>query len=162
MTDAEIQRLALANGFKLKEQVGGFAALNPYVFAFARALLASKELTPLHNANLENLCGGHLSHDEVASKVRMLRRTDLDHEPVCTMARDRIKWLANRVDELQQDAERYRRLRYENSLPAGEGMGLSVCIEVREVTGVVEDDVWVGIALDAVIDVTFEKTKETI
>lgn len=59
------------------------------------------ETTPLHDTDLTKLCGGHLSHDEVAGRVRMLMRHDLDHEPVCTMARDRIKWLAWRVEQLE-------------------------------------------------------------
>ena len=40
VTDAEIERIALANGFKVKEQPNGTMALNPYVYAFARALIA--------------------------------------------------------------------------------------------------------------------------
>lgn len=50
---------------------------------------------------LAALAGGHLSHEEVANKVRMLMRTDLYHEAVCVVARDRIKWLASRVAELE-------------------------------------------------------------
>jgi hypothetical protein len=38
MTKDEITALALANGFKLKEQPDGSMALNTYVFDFARAL----------------------------------------------------------------------------------------------------------------------------
>ena len=38
LTDAEIERLALANGFKRKQQPDGTLALNPYVFDFARAV----------------------------------------------------------------------------------------------------------------------------
>lgn len=41
MTDKEIEAIALANGFVLKEQYGGTMALRPYVFEFARALLAA-------------------------------------------------------------------------------------------------------------------------
>lgn len=41
MTNDKITELALAHGFKLKEQPGGAMALNPYVFDFARALLAA-------------------------------------------------------------------------------------------------------------------------
>ena len=40
MNNADIEKLALANGFKLKEQPNGEMALNPYVFDFARALIA--------------------------------------------------------------------------------------------------------------------------
>jgi len=50
---------------------------------------------------LERIAAGHLAHGVVAGKVRMLMRTDLDHEAVCTMARDRIVWLAGRVEALE-------------------------------------------------------------
>jgi hypothetical protein len=43
MTNDQIQQIALANGFKLKEQPDGSMALNPYVFDFARALLATHQ-----------------------------------------------------------------------------------------------------------------------
>ena len=42
MTNEEIQKIALANGFKLKAQPDGSMALNPYVFEFARALVAAQ------------------------------------------------------------------------------------------------------------------------
>jgi hypothetical protein len=45
--------------------------------------------------------GGHLSDAEVAGKVRMLMRNDLDHESVCVMARDRIRDLSRYVDALK-------------------------------------------------------------
>lgn len=38
MTDDQITQVALANGFKLKQQPDGTMALNPYVFEFARAI----------------------------------------------------------------------------------------------------------------------------
>lgn len=42
MTDEQIQQIAFANGFQLKPQApDGHLALNPYVFEFARALLAA-------------------------------------------------------------------------------------------------------------------------
>jgi len=44
--DFHIQQLALANGFKLKEQPDGAMALNPYVFAFSRALLDARPARP--------------------------------------------------------------------------------------------------------------------
>jgi hypothetical protein len=46
--------------------------------------------------------GADLSDLEVASQVRMLMRHDLNHEVVCTLARDRIMGLSKRVDELQK------------------------------------------------------------
>lgn len=39
MTNDKIKEIALANGFKLKEQPDGTQDLNPYVYEFARALL---------------------------------------------------------------------------------------------------------------------------
>jgi hypothetical protein len=40
MNKSEIRDLALANGFKLKEQADGNMDLNPYVYRFASALMA--------------------------------------------------------------------------------------------------------------------------
>lgn len=51
----------------------------------------------------ETMCMGHLSDIEVANKVRMLYRDTLNHEAVCTAARDRIMYLSQRVDELEQE-----------------------------------------------------------
>ena len=42
MTNEQIKEIALANGFKLKEQPNGDMDLNPYVYDFARALLDSR------------------------------------------------------------------------------------------------------------------------
>lgn len=50
--------------------------------------------------------GAHLSDAEVASKVRMLMRHDLDHEQVCCLARDRIAYLSRRCRDLE-NAARY-------------------------------------------------------
>jgi len=51
----------------------------------------------------ERMCMGHLSDIDVAHKVRMLYRTDLDHEAVCTAARDRIMYLSQQVELLKQE-----------------------------------------------------------
>ena len=40
MTNDQIKEIALANGFKLKEQPSGEMDLNPYVYKFARKLLS--------------------------------------------------------------------------------------------------------------------------
>ena len=40
MTNDQIKEIALANGFKLKEQPSGEMDLNPYVYEFARKLLS--------------------------------------------------------------------------------------------------------------------------
>lgn len=42
MTNEQIKEIALANGFKLKEQPDGEMDLNPYVYDFARALVILK------------------------------------------------------------------------------------------------------------------------
>lgn len=39
MKNQEIREIALANGFKLKQQMNGEMDLNPYVYDFARALI---------------------------------------------------------------------------------------------------------------------------
>lgn len=41
--------------------------------------------------------GAHLSDAELAARVRMLMRHDLDHESVCVMGRDRIRDLSREL-----------------------------------------------------------------
>ncbi len=48
----------------------------------------------------ETMVFGHLSDLEMAGKVRMLMRNDLDHEAVCTGSRDRIMYLSQQVAAL--------------------------------------------------------------
>lgn len=43
MTNEQIKEIALANGFKLKEQPNGEMDLNPYVYEFARALFSEQQ-----------------------------------------------------------------------------------------------------------------------
>lgn len=43
MTNEQIKEIALANGFKLKEQPNGEMDLNPYVYEFARALFVEQQ-----------------------------------------------------------------------------------------------------------------------
>ena len=43
MINDQIKEIALANGFKLKEQPDGTQDLNPYVYEFARALFAEQQ-----------------------------------------------------------------------------------------------------------------------
>ena len=45
MTNDQIKELAIAYGFKLKEQPNGEMDLNPYVYEFARALILSRDET---------------------------------------------------------------------------------------------------------------------
>ena len=50
MTNQEIRKLALENGFKLKQQPHGEMGLNPYVYDFARAVIdqSSQEILDEH------------------------------------------------------------------------------------------------------------------
>jgi hypothetical protein len=50
----------------------------------------------------EAMVFGHLSDLEMAGKVRMLYRDQLDHEAVCVGARDRIMYLSQQNEELSQ------------------------------------------------------------
>ena len=45
MTNDQIKELALANGFKLKEQPDGAMDLNPYVYEFASVVFAKGAIT---------------------------------------------------------------------------------------------------------------------
>jgi hypothetical protein len=49
----------------------------------------------------ERLCGGQLTDDQVAFQTAMLMRTDLNHEAVLAVAKDRIRWLSRRVAALE-------------------------------------------------------------
>ncbi|MCG7550959.1 hypothetical protein [Pseudoalteromonas sp. Of7M-16] len=50
MTNEQIRQLALANGFKLKEQPNGEMDLNPYVYQFAKALIG-EQMEVIHERN---------------------------------------------------------------------------------------------------------------
>lgn len=56
MTNDQIKEIALANGFKLKEQPNGKMDLNPYVYDFARALFVERDrgLTPIKSIYYPN------------------------------------------------------------------------------------------------------------
>ncbi len=43
MTNDQIKEIALANGFKLKEQPSGEMDLNPYVYDFVKALFVERD-----------------------------------------------------------------------------------------------------------------------
>lgn len=73
MTNDRIKELALANGFKLKDQGMGGMDLNPYVYDFAHALLAEqaaeqKSWQPLTGKMLEQF-------EEDGSGVCLLKDT---------------------------------------------------------------------------------------
>jgi len=53
------------------------------------------------NGHIREIQNPELSDLTVASRVRMLLRSDLDHESVCTLARDRIVWLHDEVERLR-------------------------------------------------------------
>ena len=63
MTNDQIKQIALANGFKLKEQPNGEMDLNPYVYDFARALLQhqnrilSNEIKDYHPVSISGCLG---------------------------------------------------------------------------------------------------------
>jgi hypothetical protein len=101
--------------------------------------------------DLRKTCHGDWSHEQVAGNVRMLMRNDLDHESICTTARDRIIWLARRVEELEAQlhasvsdnltdivlntkrsySKQYADKKFEYVTAKGEFNGLSVDITVR-------------------------------
>ena len=47
----------------------------------------------------ETMCYGALSDIEMAGKVRMLYRDTLEHEAICTGARDRIMYLSQQLEK---------------------------------------------------------------
>lgn len=53
------------------------------------------------NGWTHEISGPELSDREVARRVRMLTRSDLDHEFVCCLARDRIMALVKENEELR-------------------------------------------------------------
>lgn len=70
MNNDDIKRIALENGFKLKEQSGGELDLNPYVYDFARALIdASGTDRDLHRQHIANMVCDRLPLSFVPEKV---------------------------------------------------------------------------------------------
>lgn len=53
--------------------------------------------------------GQHFTDEQIADRVRMLMRTDFDHEATCTLARDRIASLARERDQLREFVEQLAR-----------------------------------------------------
>jgi hypothetical protein len=53
------------------------------------------------NGHAHEIQGAHLSDMEVAGRVRMLHCQQLDHESICTLARDRIVNLSDRLGEIE-------------------------------------------------------------
>jgi hypothetical protein len=54
----------------------------------------------------DNMVFADLSDLEMAGKVRMLMRGDLDHEAVCVGARDRIMYLSQQLAEALAENKR--------------------------------------------------------
>lgn len=52
-------------------------------------------------------CFGHMSDEWIADRVRMLVRTDLWHEAICTAGRDRIMRLSLEVAELRREVREW-------------------------------------------------------
>ena len=60
MTNDQIKEIALANGFKLKEQPSGEIDLNPYVYDFARALFGKvNPICPYCESEIDNVLDSH-------------------------------------------------------------------------------------------------------
>jgi len=58
----------------------------------------------------ETMCMGDKSDIEVAHLVRMLYRDTLNHEAVCTAARDRIMYLSQQVERLEQEVDTRKKI----------------------------------------------------
>lgn len=69
----------------------------------ARLPIEAPGYAKAQNAELSDLMMGDLSHEEVANRVRGLMRDDWNFEPTLCAARDRIAWLAARVEELETE-----------------------------------------------------------
>jgi hypothetical protein len=79
LTPERITELALANGFKLKEQPDGAMALNPYVFDFARALLAAQVIQPLTKEQIAEVGGFMSDGDLFRAFVEVVRDIERAH-----------------------------------------------------------------------------------
>lgn len=115
MTNEEIQEIALANGFSLKKQPDGSMALNPYVFEFARALVAAQN--EKCNAELKKASDTlRVYHEEI-----ILLKTEIEalkgrlhgyveafrrEEKRADDAERKIDTLEAEVEGLRKDAER--------------------------------------------------------
>lgn len=56
------------------------------------------------NGHAHEIQGANLSDMEVGAAVRMLYRSQWNHESICTLARDRIVYLADRLGEIEASA----------------------------------------------------------
>ncbi|KJZ17376.1 hypothetical protein TW86_03725 [Halomonas sp. S2151] len=97
LTNDRIRKLALANGFKLKHQPDGSEDLNPYVFNFARALVA--EQTAQNDALWETLIKIADALDIDPEEARQE-----DGKPSDVFIRH-IKSLENTIERLEEQVE---------------------------------------------------------
>lgn len=104
------------------------------------------------------LCGGHLTDDDVAFQTAMLMRSDLNHEAVLETAKDRIRWLSRKLAALAPTPQ-----------PAVAEDALSALIEAAQPFADVADEyhdsdfdtheVWIDAGPQALIRSSFELRK---
>jgi hypothetical protein len=103
MTDAEIQAIAVGSGFELKDRADGSKGLHPYVFAFARALLAERErgyVIADRNA-LQCVLVALTGADEMVKKLRAMNIPAAPKNPIRVLLNDfnRVVWENARITE---------------------------------------------------------------
>ncbi|MEK6203318.1 MAG: hypothetical protein N2B04_04610 [Psychrobacter sp.] len=84
MTNKQIKEIALANGFKLKEQPNGEMDLNPYVYDFALKLLNKQNVLLFNDmkAGMHYVSGyGHKQYKEAINHC--LDIIQESNEPIC-------------------------------------------------------------------------------
>lgn len=77
---------------------------NPGIEMSRRKYLNNTNETP-RKWTRENMLGPQIEDIEVAGRVRMLYRDQLDHEFICTLARDRIMVLMAEKKALEDEIE---------------------------------------------------------
>ena len=79
MNKKQIKDLALSNGFKLKEQPSGEMDLNPYVYEFARALIAkaSERVKELESYNVKLANESH-EYQQRCAELEKQRETNYE------------------------------------------------------------------------------------
>lgn len=97
MTDDQIQALALASGFTLKPQPDGSQALHPYVFEFARAVLAAWQ-----DDAQATIDGPHQELEQTSDRFQRAHLLASQWQQRAELAeRQRDEWRAVLVEELQ-------------------------------------------------------------
>jgi hypothetical protein len=67
--------------------------------------------------NSNTLAGSQFSDEEVAGFVRMLMRQQVNHEAICTMGRDRIMLLSERLQRADEIIQKLMTVGFDNLLP---------------------------------------------